>query len=222
MAAATPLPEPAVEAVVDEVGDDEEVDDDEELLELPHALRAVAATTSRTRNGERRRIMPRLSRKRPQTGRTARWAGPVQHVASGEERLPVRDHARAEEAPCDRRGPTLLPRLRRRQGQSRSGRHLIDARDRRVKTYSGGIKRRLDLAISMIERPQVLFLDEPTTGLDPPSRERLWSTVRGLVAQGVSVLLTTQYLEEADQLADAVAMLGHGRIVARGEPETVT
>ena len=91
LAAATPLPEPAVEAVVDEVGDDEEVDDDEELLELPHALRAVAATTSRTRNGERRRIMPRLSRKRPRTGRTARWAGPVQHVASGEERLPVRD-----------------------------------------------------------------------------------------------------------------------------------
>jgi hypothetical protein len=123
LAAATPLPEPAVEAVVDEVGDDEEVDDDEELLELPHALRAVAATTSRTRSGERRRIMPRLSRKRPRTGRTARWAGPVQHVASGEERLPVRDHARAEEAPCDRRGPTLLPWLRRRQGQSRSGRH---------------------------------------------------------------------------------------------------
>lgn len=123
LAAATPLPEPVVEAADDEVGDDEEVDDDEELLEPPHALRAVAATTSRTRNGERGRIMPRLSRKRPRTGRTARWALPVQHVASGEERLPVRDHATAGEAPGGGRGPTLLPRLRRRQGQSRSGRY---------------------------------------------------------------------------------------------------
>jgi ABC-2 type transport system ATP-binding protein len=96
---------------------------------------------------------------------------------------------------------------------------LIDARDRRVKTYSGGMKRRLDLAISMIERPQLLFLDEPTTGLDPRSREQLWGTVRRLVAQGVTVLLTTQYLEEADQLADTVAVLDHGRIVARGAPE---
>jgi len=96
---------------------------------------------------------------------------------------------------------------------------LADARDRRVKTYSGGMKRRLDLAISMIERPQLLFLDEPTTGLDPRSREQLWGTVRRLVAQGVTVLLTTQYLEEADQLADTVAVLDHGRIVARGAPE---
>ena len=96
---------------------------------------------------------------------------------------------------------------------------LIDARDRRVKTYSGGMKRRLDLAISMIKRPQLLFLDEPTTGLDPRSREQLWGTVRRLVAQGVTVLLTTQYLEEADQLADTVAVLDHGRIIAHGEPE---
>ena len=98
LAVATPLPEPEVEAAVDEVVDDEEVDEDEELLELPHALRAVEATTSMTSNGERRRIMPPLSRKRPRTGRTARWAGSAQHVASGEERLPVRDHARAGEA----------------------------------------------------------------------------------------------------------------------------
>ncbi len=117
-----------------------------------------------------------------------------------------------------------LLRLSRREARIRARAllcefDLIDARDRRVKTYSGGMKRRLDLAISMIERPQLLFLDEPTTGLDPRSREQLWSTVRGLAAQGVSVLLTTQYLEEADQLADAVAVLDHGRIVARGEPE---
>ena len=117
-----------------------------------------------------------------------------------------------------------LLRLPRRDARIRAGAllcefDLIDARDRRVKTYSGGMKRRLDLAISMIERPQLLFLDEPTTGLDPRSREQLWGTVRRLVAQGVTVLLTTQYLEEADQLADTVAVLDHGRIVARGAPE---
>jgi ABC-2 type transport system ATP-binding protein len=93
---------------------------------------------------------------------------------------------------------------------------LFDARARLVKTYSGGMRRRLDLAISMIARPSLLFLDEPTTGLDPRSREQLWGTVRGLADQGVTVLLTTQYLEEADQLADRIAMLDHGRIVARG------
>jgi ABC-2 type transport system ATP-binding protein len=96
---------------------------------------------------------------------------------------------------------------------------LTHARDRRVKTYSGGMKRRLDLAISMIEQPELLFLDEPTTGLDPRSREQLWGTVRRLVEDGVTVLLTTQYLEEADQLADTVAVLDHGRVVARGTPE---
>ena len=81
------------------------------------------------------------------------------------------------------------------------------------------MKRRLDLAISMIERPALLFLDEPTTGLDPRSREQVWGTVRRLVDDGVTVLLTTQYLEEADQLADTIALLDHGRIVARGHPD---
>jgi ABC-2 type transport system ATP-binding protein len=93
---------------------------------------------------------------------------------------------------------------------------LFEARDRRVKTYSGGMRRRLDLAISMIARPALLFLDEPTTGLDPRGREQLWGTVRGLADEGVTVLLTTQYLEEADQLADVIALLDHGRIVATG------
>jgi ABC-2 type transport system ATP-binding protein len=78
------------------------------------------------------------------------------------------------------------------------------------------MKRRLDLAISMITTPVLLFLDEPTTGLDPRSREQLWATIRGLAGDGVTVLLTTQYLEEADQLADTIALLDHGRIVARG------
>jgi ABC-2 type transport system ATP-binding protein len=93
---------------------------------------------------------------------------------------------------------------------------LLDARDRLVKTYSGGMRRRLDLAVSMIASPALLFLDEPTTGLDPRSREQLWGTVTALAAGGVTVLLTTQYLEEADQLADTIAMLHHGRVVAEG------
>ncbi|MCK9897143.1 ATP-binding cassette domain-containing protein [Frankia sp. AgB32] len=96
---------------------------------------------------------------------------------------------------------------------------LTDAQDRRVGTYSGGMRRRLDLAASMIRCPELLFLDEPTTGLDPRSREQLWHTVRRLAEQAVTILLTTQYLEEADQLADTVAMLTGGRIVARGTPD---
>ena len=81
------------------------------------------------------------------------------------------------------------------------------------------MKRRLDLAISMIQQPELVFLDEPTTGLDPRSREQFWGTVRDLADDGVTVLLTTQYLEEADQLADMIAMLDHGQVVARGTPD---
>ena len=95
---------------------------------------------------------------------------------------------------------------------------LEGAADKRVKTYSGGMRRRLDLAISMITPPALLFLDEPTTGLDPRSRNQLWDVVRGLAADGVTVLLTTQHLEEADRLADTVAVLHHGHIVAQGTP----
>ncbi|MCW2522227.1 MAG: daunorubicin resistance protein DrrA family transporter ATP-binding protein [Frankiales bacterium] len=99
--------------------------------------------------------------------------------------------------------------------------NLADARDRRAGTYSGGMRRRLDLAVSMISHPQLMFLDEPTTGLDPRSRDQLWATVRRLVADGVTFLLTTQYLEEADQLADTIAVLDRGRVVARGTPEAL-
>ena len=81
------------------------------------------------------------------------------------------------------------------------------------------MRRRLDLAASLVGRPQVLFLDEPTTGLDPRSRNELWDMVRGLVATGVTVLLTTQYLEEADQLADEIAVVDHGRVIATGTPD---
>ena len=93
---------------------------------------------------------------------------------------------------------------------------LADAADRIVKTYSGGMRRRLDLASALTGRPRVLFLDEPTTGLDPRSRLGMWEIVRGLVREGVTILLTTQYLEEADELADSIAVVDHGRIIARG------
>ncbi|HTU98214.1 MAG TPA: ATP-binding cassette domain-containing protein [Solirubrobacteraceae bacterium] len=93
---------------------------------------------------------------------------------------------------------------------------LVDAGRRRVATYSGGMRRRLDLAASLMRPPRVLFLDEPTTGLDPRSRRRLWSVVGSLVSDGVTVFLTTQYLDEADALADRIAVLHRGRIVAEG------
>ena len=93
---------------------------------------------------------------------------------------------------------------------------LADAADRVVKTYSGGMRRRLDLASALIGRPRLLFLDEPTTGLDPRSRFGMWDVIRGLVRQGTTLLLTTQYLEEADELADTIAVVDQGRIIARG------
>jgi oleandomycin transport system ATP-binding protein len=93
---------------------------------------------------------------------------------------------------------------------------LSDAGGRAAKTYSGGMRRRLDLAASLVGRPQVLFLDEPTTGLDPRSRTDLWDVVRGLMADGVTVLLTTQYLQEADELADDIVVFDHGRVIASG------
>ena len=95
---------------------------------------------------------------------------------------------------------------------------LTAAADRRVSTYSGGMRRRLDLALSLIHQPVVLFLDEPTTGLDPMSRLTLWEEVRRLNREGTTVMLTTQYLEEADQLADRIAIIDHGKIVREGKP----
>ena len=93
---------------------------------------------------------------------------------------------------------------------------LVEAADRTVKTYSGGMRRRLDLASALIGRPRLLFLDEPTTGLDPRSRLGMWDVIRTLVRDGTTLLLTTQYLEEADELADTIAVVDHGRIIARG------
>lgn len=98
---------------------------------------------------------------------------------------------------------------------------LTDAARRPVRTYSGGMRRRLDLAAALVARPAVLFLDEPTTGLDPRSRNELWGVIRELVADGTTLLLTTQYLDEADALADRVAVVDHGRVIAEGTPDAL-
>jgi ABC-2 type transport system ATP-binding protein len=110
---------------------------------------------------------------------------------------------------------------RRRTGELLEQFDLVDAADRVVKTYSGGMRRRLDLGSALIGRPRLLFLDEPTTGLDPRSRLGMWDVIRSLVREGVTLLLTTQYLEEADELADAIAVVDHGRIIARGTADTL-
>lgn len=114
-----------------------------------------------------------------------------------------------------------LYRLSKKQAQERAGEllerfSLTDAGERQVGTYSGGMRRRLDLAAALVARPAVLFLDEPTTGLDPRSRLALWETIEGRVAHGTTVLLTTQYLDEADRLADQIAVIDHGRVIAEG------
>jgi ABC-2 type transport system ATP-binding protein len=108
-------------------------------------------------------------------------------------------------APAKARGRELLERF-----------ELLDAADRPTKTYSGGMRRRLDLAAALVAKPPVLFLDEPTTGLDPRSRLSLWAVIEGLVSEGTTVLLTTQYLDEADRLADNIAVIDHGRLIAEG------
>jgi ABC-2 type transport system ATP-binding protein len=108
---------------------------------------------------------------------------------------------------------------KRRAGELLERFRLDDAADRIVKTYSGGMRRRLDLAASLIAQPPVLFLDEPTTGLDPRSRLEMWGLIEELVAGGTTLLLTTQYLEEADRLAADIAVVDHGTIIARGTPQ---
>ena len=111
-------------------------------------------------------------------------------------------------AEARRRGTELLERF-----------ELSEAADRPAKTYSGGMRRRLDLAAALVAEPPILFLDEPTTGLDPRSRLQLWETIEGLVDEGTTVLLTTQYLDEADRLAHRIAVIDHGRLLAEGTPD---
>ena len=119
-----------------------------------------------------------------------------------------------------------LNRLSRRQAQLRADAlldqfALTDADNRPASTFSGGMRRRLDLAASLIVSPEILFVDEPTTGLDPAGRREVWDALRSLVATGTTILLTTQYLEEADQLAHRISMLKEGRIIAEGTPDTL-
>jgi ABC-2 type transport system ATP-binding protein len=108
---------------------------------------------------------------------------------------------------------------RRRAGELLHQFDLVEAGNMLVKKYSGGMRRRLDLAASLIANPEVLFLDEPTTGLDPVARSEMWTAIRNLVARGTTVLLTTQYLDEADQLADTIVVVDRGLVVAEGTPE---
>ena len=111
------------------------------------------------------------------------------------------------------------PQAKARAGELLGDFGLTDAADRAVKTYSGGMRRRLDLAASLVGRPPMLYLDEPTTGLDPRARAEAWTLIRSMVAGGVTVLLTTQYLDEADELADEIVVIDHGRVIAAGSPD---
>jgi ABC-2 type transport system ATP-binding protein len=135
-------------------------------------------------------------------------------------------YASVDEDLTGRENLVLLARLlghARAQAKARAGElleafGLAEAADRLVKTYSGGMRRRLDIAASIVVTPELLFLDEPTTGLDPRSRNQVWELVRALAATGTTVLLTTQYLEEADQLADRIAVIDRGSLIAEGTP----
>jgi ABC-2 type transport system ATP-binding protein len=139
----------------------------------------------------------------------------------------VGQHATVDEYLTGRENLTLIARLlrftkvatRQRVGAALEAFALTDVADAPAATYSGGLRRRLDLAVTLLARPAVIFLDEPTTGLDPASRRELWALIEQLVAGGTTVLLTTQYLEEADRLAHTVAVIDHGHMIAAGTPD---
>ena len=138
-------------------------------------------------------------------GLTGQYAA-VDELLTGEENLIMMGRLyHLSKADAKRRAKELLEEF-----------DLIEAKDRTAKNYSGGMRRRLDLALSLIATPSILFLDEPTTGLDPRSRLKIWEIIEKLMKNGTTILLTTQYLEEADKLADQIAVLDHGRIIALG------
>ncbi|GLZ03345.1 daunorubicin resistance protein DrrA family ABC transporter ATP-binding protein [Actinomadura sp. NBRC 104412] len=152
-----------------------------------------------------------------EAGRVRELIGLAGQYAAVDEKLTGRDNLRMfgrlyhlPRAGARRRADELLERF-----------GLMEAADRQVAGYSGGMRRRLDLITSLILRPRVLFLDEPTTGLDPRSRSEIWEAIRELVADGTTVLLTTQYLDEADQLAGAIVVVDHGRVIAEGTPDAL-
>src|ERR1700733_8491333 len=170
------------------------------------------------------RILTTLSR--PDDG-WARVAGHnvVREAAAVQRNIGVTaQDATVDEVLTGRQNLVMIGRLsglRRRDARARAAEllgqfDLADAADRMLREYSGGMRRRLDLAAGLVTRPPVLFLDEPTTGLDPTSRVRMWDVIRALVADGVTLLLTTQYLDEADELADRIVVIDHGRGIAGG------
>jgi oleandomycin transport system ATP-binding protein len=144
---------------------------------------------------------------RPLLGLTGQYAAVDQELTGHENLVLIARLLELSRREARRRASELLERF-----------DLAEAGGRPVRTYSGGMRRRLDVAASLIGRPQVLFLDEPTTGLDPRSRGDVWDLVRGLVADGATVLLTTQYLDEADRLAGEITVIDHGRVIANGSP----
>ena len=150
-------------------------------------------------------IVRQADRVRELIGLTGQYAAVDEDLTGFENLLLIGRLLEVPRAEAKRRSAELLERF-----------GLAEAAGRSVKTYSGGMRRRLDLAASLVQRPQVLFLDEPTTGLDPRSRGDVWAMIRGLVAAGTTVLLTTQYLDEADRLASEIAVIDHGRVIATG------
>ena len=172
------------------------------------------------------RILTTLSR--PDSG-WARVAGHdvVREAAAVQRNIGVTaQDATVDEVLTGRQNLVMIGRLsglRRREARARAAElldqfDLADAAGRILKEYSGGMRRRLDLAAGLVTRPPVLFLDEPTTGLDPAARLRMWNVIRELVADGVTLLLTTQYLDEADELADRIVVIDHGHVIAGGTP----
>ncbi|MBE1538000.1 ATP-binding cassette domain-containing protein [Actinomadura algeriensis] len=150
-------------------------------------------------------VVKDAARVRAKIGLTGQYASVDEELTGTQNLIMIArllDFGRAE---AKARARELLTRFR-----------LTEAGTRAVKTYSGGMRRRLDLAASLINRPDVIYLDEPTTGLDPRARNEVWDTVRAVVADGATVLLTTQYLEEADALADRIVVFDHGRVIAEG------
>ncbi len=152
-------------------------------------------------------VVADAARVRERIGLAGQYAA-VDENLTGMENLTMVGRLYGEDrAPAKRRARELLERF-----------ELSDAADRPAKTYSGGMRRRLDLAAALVAEPPVLFLDEPTTGLDPRSRLGMWGVIEDLVAGGTTALLTTQYLDEADRLADDIAVIDHGRLIAKGTP----
>jgi oleandomycin transport system ATP-binding protein len=150
-------------------------------------------------------IVRHADRVRELIGLTGQYAAVDEDLTGFENLLLIGRLLEIPKAEAKRRSQELLERF-----------DLADAGGRSVKTYSGGMRRRLDLAASLVQRPEVLFLDEPTTGLDPRSRGEVWAMIRELVADGTTVLLTTQYLDEADRLANEIAVVDHGKVIATG------